>query len=114
MQNPARPTGIKVRVPKGTEITGTFPKGRRVAGRPYIVDAFRLSPGYLPRNAWDIRNGVGRVASVTFVGSGGYWCEVAAEDVACVQGHHRWAAFGASADLVTRERLAEAVASFDG
>ena len=79
---------IKVRIPKGTVITGSFPGPAKVAGRTYVVEIqpHHLYAGYLPNDDWDRRHGLGVAASVSWTGAGGYWHEADWEDVEVIEG----------------------------
>ncbi len=68
--------GTKVRIPKGTVITGTFPDRIKEAGRTYTVTAHAFDKGY-PESVI----GEGREDRVCWVGAGGYWHYAAASDV---------------------------------
>lgn len=68
--------GRKVRIPKGTVITGTFPERRKVAGRTYTVTAHHFDRGYtgdthIPPES---KHYIGpRPPRLCWVGAGGYW-----------------------------------------
>jgi hypothetical protein len=92
-------------IPKGTVITGTFPEGRKVAGRTYTVKVHGIDNGYEgycfcrtgadhgwtdePEAPWPapLDDGHGkhcvrpRPAEVTWVGTGGYWHNARLADV---------------------------------
>lgn len=99
-----RPSGVKARIPKGTIISGTFPGDDKVAGRTYVVDVRRVSSGYLP-DAYDIGKGRnGRIATITWVGSGDYWHDAPLEDVEIIEGRVEDAMFRPF-PLITRKDL---------
>jgi hypothetical protein len=68
--------GSKVRIPKGTVITGTFPEGIKEAQRTYTVRVHAFDKGY-PESVIS----EGRVDRVCWVGTGGYWHYADASDV---------------------------------
>jgi len=71
--------GDRVRIPKGTVITGTFPEGIKEAKRSYTVTAFSFDPAYGGDPSYP--SIPPRTAKVCWVGAGGYWCYAELADV---------------------------------
>lgn len=115
MKHPLRKEQMRVRIPKGTTITGTFPGAARTAGTSFTVDVFDIYVGYVARDAWDGRHMVGKPTSVVWVGSGGYWHYADFEDVEIVEGaeHLESIAKTFRFPLVTRADVATALAKYE-
>ena len=78
--------GEKVRIPKGTIITGTFPEGTKEAGRSYVVTVFDVDPAYpavLTHSGSELYPG--REAQVTWPGTGGYWHHARVSDIEFIE-----------------------------
>jgi hypothetical protein len=71
--------GTRVRVPKGTVITGTFAESIKEAKTSRVVVVHRVSSGWE-----ETRMVPGQVAEITWVGSGGYYHSCAASEVEVV------------------------------
>jgi hypothetical protein len=69
--------GMRVRIPKGTYIHGTFKEREKLASRNQVVTVFAADTGFdaIPGNNPDV------APSIVWPGSGGYWHHCAAAEV---------------------------------
>lgn len=61
--------GDRVRIPKGAYISTTHPAGDRIAKRSQVVTVKMIA------RAYEDHRGKRRPATVTWTGTGGYWCD---------------------------------------
>lgn len=72
--------GDRVKVRVGAVIRSTHPKQKeRICKRAYTITVFDFSPAYTWKGWHEIEQT--RAAEITWPGTGGYWCRVAASDV---------------------------------
>ncbi len=74
--------GSRVRIQRGSLITGTHPQGDRRAGRSYVVEVHDVTAGY----DYTDRRGerLHKPPQVCWVGAGGYWHYTDLENVEVV------------------------------
>jgi hypothetical protein len=75
--------GMRVRIPSGTVITGTFEGGEKLAERTYTITVIAADEGYEATND-HFGNTPATAPRVCWAGSGGFWHYADAEAVEIV------------------------------